>query len=175
MNVLSKKILLVACIGLAACSKAPETSKLSVPANRPVTQTAGAADLVPPVNELRVTVASPTVATAVGKKENGRLSSTGRAGVLMFGPYVSLKAGRYSVKVFGEVSHVPKGEFVLVDAVSEKATRKHAEVKITAPTSGDLFAQFDLHLPNDVKEFEIRAVTPGDARISIASYEVLAK
>jgi ABC-type uncharacterized transport system auxiliary subunit len=169
MNVLHNKIILVACVVLTACSKVPETAKPNaVPTNRPVAQT------VVPVNELRLTMASPAVATAVGKKENGRLNATGRAGVLMFGPYASLKAGRYSVKVFGEVSYLPNGEFVLVDAVSEKATRKHAQMKVSGPTSGDLLAQFDVQLQSDVKEFEVRAVVPSEARVSIASYEVTA-
>ncbi|UOV06580.1 hypothetical protein MUU77_15385 [Pseudoxanthomonas sp. F37] len=110
--------------------------------------------------------------TQGGKWVDGKLvNDSSRNGYVLFGPYVGLKAGTYTVSLQGNVDAVAAGQFRL-DAASGKGTVAHGGVNVTQVGP---FPTFDIVLASDVSDLEIRALVPKDARVSITSYQVARK
>ncbi|QYR52728.1 hypothetical protein [Lysobacter soyae] len=109
----------------------------------------------------------------VGTLTNGRLESTGKAGFLMFGPYIGLKAGRYHLKIDGSVATVPEGKTIVVDVASDAGKNIIQKQEIAAPTqAGAALTEFDVTLPVDTAKVEVRVNVPEGAKVDITGYRL---
>lgn len=109
----------------------------------------------------------------VGIVANGEISSTGKEGYLIFGPYAALDAGTYKVTVSGAVESLSEGSHVTVDVVSNQGANTLGSVEISAvPATGMPLAEFTATLPNDVSDIEVRVFVPASSRVSVSGYRV---
>lgn len=106
--------------------------------------------------------------SAVGHRApNGNLETTGRAGMLQYGPYVDLLPGAYSVTWFGSA---PEGADFVVDVTAGRGERSLVRRRVRARTGrreGPLCGlEFELSEPATEVEFRLEVPAHADLRLS---------
>lgn len=119
---------------------------------------------------LELVAADPKVRTQVGVKEAGALVSTGKAGVLAFGPYQSLPAGRYLVSLRGSASK----PFSL-DVVSNIGKQVHGRKQFAAQESADTLASLPFDLAAPVQNLEVRILIPEGSDAKVVGYKIVTR
>lgn len=92
-------------------------------------------------------------ATQIGRLLHGRMTTCGTPGLLIYGPYVALSAGQYSVKAYG--GGVGRA---WMDVCSSRGQTIHSHCEF-APGDVDMevvLAELNLALPADVDDLEVR-------------------
>lgn len=110
--------------------------------------------------------------TQVGERQDAKLVSNGNAGYLLFGPYVPLQAGTYNLLIKGDVEALADGGKVRIDVASAKGKAIHGGQDVT--DKGAL-PSFDVVLPADAADVEVRVQVPQDARVSVEAYQLVKK
>jgi hypothetical protein len=108
--------------------------------------------------------------TLVGVLADGALTTAATAGFLHFGPYVPMRAGRYTLVIRGSAQRL---DAAWVDVVSGKGTTRHAHhVLGREPVStGDLL-RTSLMLEAAVEDLEIRLHVGADDALTLLGYEL---
>lgn len=173
MNKLLRSITAMALLASVACSESTPTStdassaasapEASAPAAKP-TEPAAA-----PVESLAKNMATDPVSSQIGQKVDGRLTSNGKAGFLLFGPYVAFAPGSYTATIVGEVGELRPGTKVRLDVVSAKGKTVHGQVEVAQ--AGDLPA-FDFTVPEVASDLEVRVLVPGGGEVTLESYSL---
>lgn len=100
----------------------------------------------------------PRLATSCGEKKLGAICSIGQPGMLMFGPYVSLPAGRYAARVIGEAWAPAEGVEIAFDIVSENGETRWFEEAVTYPQAvKGVLLDRTIVFPRDLERVELRA------------------
>lgn len=90
--------------------------------------------------------------TQVGTLARGRLRASGEPGLLLYGPYVPLSAGQYTIEVEGAGAGLS-----WMDACSGKGSRVHAHRNLTGTAEGGQHGvHMELNLHANVTDLEIR-------------------
>lgn len=107
--------------------------------------------------------------TQVGRLVRGRMMTSGIPGLLLYGPYVPVNAGRYMVNVYGGGT----GN-ALLGASSRTGTKVHLHHPFTAAGTDTktLLAQFELSLEVDVPDLEVRVWVDAEASIWLGEVEI---
>ncbi|MBP1475463.1 glycosyltransferase family 4 protein [Frateuria sp. MAH-13] len=107
--------------------------------------------------------------TQVGHLARGRMMSSGIAGQLLYGPYVPLRAGRYSVRIYGGGSGP-----ALLDVCSSAGATIHAERAFVADDRrvGSMLVEVELPLDLDVTDLEVRISVEANTSIWVTQVEV---
>ncbi|MFT8643607.1 hypothetical protein [Gluconacetobacter sp.] len=97
--------------------------------------------------------AHPRLKTDIGLKDAISICSTGKAGTLIYGPYISLKAGNYVIRLFGEI-RIPRANSPMVIALrvtsdSGKVLWSTYELENIQPVKG-LILEHYFSLPQDI-------------------------
>ena len=107
--------------------------------------------------------------TAAGAKGDGAISASGSAGVLMYGPYVPLAAGRYSLLLSGS----GKTPFS-VDVVTDAGAKTSAKTDFAGAESADgSLAKLDFELAEPTAAIEFRITVPEGGDTKVLSYKVV--
>lgn len=121
-----------------------------------------------------INVADGRVGTLVGKKDSqGALVSQHAAGVLMYGPYLSIEPGKYRVVVRG-TCQVANGAALTLDVVHSKAaiTLARKMVGTAEDATKGVLATLDFQAPHGAADLEIRAVVSDGATAAITGYSL---
>ena len=107
--------------------------------------------------------------TQVGRLARGRMSTCGSAGLLLYGPYVRLDAGRYKISIYGGGS----GR-AWMDVCSSLGTKVHVRRDFTPCDSetGTSLIDVELMLDSDVSDLEIRVGVDADAEMWLCGVEI---
>lgn len=112
----------------------------------------------------------------VGMLGNGMISSTGKAGYLVYGPYAALDAGTYQVTLDGTFESLPEGSHATVDVVSNQGANILGSAEISsAPAAGAALADFVATVPASATDVEVRVFVPDKGRVSVSGYRVQPK
>lgn len=106
----------------------------------------------------------------VGKLVRGQLVSTGRAGMLLYGPYVSMQAGSYRLEVLG--SGTATG---WMDVCSAQGAHVHASLPFELAASGDpshVLLSLPFTLDHAVSDLEIRVCVQTPLPVAISALQV---
>jgi hypothetical protein len=114
--------------------------------------------------------ADAKVRTQVGTKDQGVLTATGKNGVLAFGPYLPLGAGKYTVTVKGSTST----PFSL-DVVSDAGKTIHAQKQFAAQESAETLATLPFDLAAPAQHVEIRLIVPQGSDAKLVGYKVISR
>lgn len=154
---------------VSACGEQPRdpAQTAAVPASVPAK-----ASSVSPVDSLTKRVATDKLFTQAGTLVDGAMRNDGKAGFLLYGPYVPFAAGVYTVVIKGSVDELPAGQHVRLDVVSSRGKVWHVHTEVNA--KGDLPA-FDLTLPQAVSDLEVRVFVPAGSKVAVESYQVSKK
>jgi hypothetical protein len=165
-------------VAVSACGEQPsEPAQAAAPATSPqvpasVVQPIVVAPVVNPVDSLVKTMATDAISTQVGKVVEGQMTNGGKAGFLLFGPYISFSAGTYAVTTKGRIEELPAGQKVRLDVVSARGRTKHGQIEVKQ--TGDL-PTFEFTLPEAVGDVEIRVLVPAGSKVAVESYQVTKK
>ena len=91
--------------------------------------------------------------TQVGRRHRCRMESTRESGWLVFGPYLPLPAGRYSLIAFGGHKNVAGSEFIDLTSDGGRQTHSHAMLE---PDGEGWRVNVQVDLPAPVSDFEVR-------------------
>ncbi|WP_081974936.1 glycosyltransferase family 4 protein [Novilysobacter arseniciresistens] len=107
----------------------------------------------------------------VGQLARGRMASTGEPGVLLYGPYVTMPAGRYSMALHGRGAGSG-----WMDVCSEAGTSIHARMGLELSHLEDgadcVLARMEFELFHDVRDLELRVGLDQRAWMEIAHVEI---
>lgn len=110
----------------------------------------------------------------VGNKVNGTVHATGASGALVFGPYVSLSTGSYTLLVEGSST----GPFT-VDVVYGAGSGQLAAKQFLSAAGNEVgkgsLASLDFDVSEAVTSAEFRVIVPDNTDTSIASYMVVTR
>ncbi len=108
--------------------------------------------------------------TEAGLRIDDAIHSTQKSGVLVFGPYMPLPAGKYYVQFYGEASIF--GE-AYVDVVANKGQLHLAKSAVKQTKCRDVFAEVELVLSHAVKDLETRIWVTAIDNIRLESIAIL--
>jgi hypothetical protein len=149
---------------VAACEEQPKTPTTAAPA-----QTPEKAPSISPVDSLTKTVATDKLYTQIGTVVDGAMRNDGKAGFLIYGPYVPFAAGTYTVAIKGRIDELPAGQHVRLDVVSSRGNGKYVQTDVNEKGA---FPAFDLTLPEAVTDLEVRVFVPAGSKVVVESYRV---
>jgi hypothetical protein len=109
----------------------------------------------------------PRYFTKVGLREGRDMCTTNTAGHLLYGPYLSLPAGQYSVFIFGTLSGGSTNK-VSVDVAVEKGTRILAHSTLAMPDVQSCLLSMDVLLEKPCTDLEIRVLVRDENVVRIA-------
>lgn len=99
--------------------------------------------------------ASPRLGTQAGEKVGDVIRSTGQTGVLVYGPYLSLAAGSYEVRIWGKASDVGADQ-AHVDISCTGGTVTMAREAMRPQSSGPVLASLSFTLDDPCPDLEVR-------------------
>lgn len=107
----------------------------------------------------------------VGRLARGRMASTGQAGILLYGPYLTMPAGRYSMELHGSGAGLG-----WMDVCSGAGTNVHSRLGLEIQHVEDgvdrLLARMDFELFHDVQDLELRVGLDERAWMEISHIEI---
>jgi hypothetical protein len=127
-------------------------------------------------NEIRLQAGDAHLHTQVGVERDGFIASTGKAGVLLFGPYLPLSTGRYRASLYfaSDGPQAPIGRMDIVASQGRKvfAARPIGPGNISAAPPG-YRVDLDFDLDQRVRDLELRVFVDAGASMRVARYEIL--
>ncbi|MEQ1517344.1 MAG: DUF4214 domain-containing protein [Usitatibacteraceae bacterium] len=103
----------------------------------------------------RCTAADPRLKTLVGKRVGDSMESTGAEGFLFYGPYISLPAGDYRIRVHGEITNPGAVDF-RVETTANFGNTILSLSPLHVTRSSALIADVHVRLTTPVSDFEVR-------------------
>jgi hypothetical protein len=114
---------------------------------------------------------SPDTPHQVGRYENGALHSDGRAGFLLFGPYVSLQAGKYHLAVKGSVK---SSDGAWADVVSQHGQVVHGRFPVLEKEDGSgMLLDTEITIDNHADDVEVRLFVNEGSLLHVSAYKLL--
>jgi hypothetical protein len=167
---------------LPGCERTPPEASgpasVAIPEAAPVVANpAPAASPAPAAVVLPFSTDDVRIGTEIGVRTLGLgLSTTGKTGWLMFGPYIPLPAGNYQVALQGVV-HEGHAGAVHVDVAQGKGTEVLAAMEIDAPallapSSPDGMVVLPFTLTQDSSSLEIRIRVTETSNLSVSGYVI---
>jgi hypothetical protein len=97
-------------------------------------------------------------------------ATDGRAGVLFFGPYAAVPAGRYRLTVYGKIQKLQGGR---IEIVAQGGQRVLLSTVPQIDASGAIIHDVDVDIPDGVSDLEIRAVVTANDVMTVSGYSLL--
>jgi|GEM_PF-830325 len=110
--------------------------------------------------------------TLVGKKTATAIETTGTAGYLMFGPYVTLMEGYYHVKLYGKVFERGGEPKISIDVTINQGWSTLA-FQFIEELEHSLLANLLIHVVGLGRDMEVRIHVPADAKMELYSLEIV--
>lgn len=111
------------------------------------------------------------LSTQVGLRKGRCLHSSGKAGYLIFGPYLPLSVGRYKVVIAGTAKRWSGDE--VFDISCLKSAQKLLHANITCATQGEWRMEFWFDLDRSVDDFESRLWVSDKSDFNLAILEII--
>ena len=105
--------------------------------------------------------------TQVGERAGRNMVSTAQAGYLIYGPYLALDSGEYSVVIHGTLG-ADGASGAWADVAIDKGDCILAEGELTTPEMGDSLAVMQITLENPCRDLEIRIKVGAKDKIEIS-------
>jgi len=116
--------------------------------------------------------AGPDTPAVVGKLDGAaRVAEAGTAGMLQYGPYRSLGAGRYRVTYSVETSGVGVTDFGFVDVTSNNGSHTEGTLAITQAGAQQLTVEFSA--PETLNQVEFHAFSNGRGRFMMRGADIV--
>lgn len=173
----------MAVTGLSACGNDPGPAAPAPVASADATVPAPAAPpavAARPSVQLSFSTDSAAIGSEIGQRNLGAgISTTGKPGWLVFGPYVAMDAGNYEAILVGFVEPDHAGS-VHVDVASEKGERVIAALELDtaallAGQSPGAMVVLPFTLESSVKDLEVRLRVDEKSRLAVSEIQIRSK
>lgn len=124
-----------------------------------------------PDETLRYWGNDPRLFTQVGKGEGRFIRTNGQAGLLVFGPYALLQAGRYRIVVYGTASHWARQEWF--DVAYDKGERHILHAKLEGLNIGKWRYEAEFVLETAADDLEFRVWVADSSRLTLNGIELV--
>lgn len=124
-----------------------------------------------PDGSLRYYGSDERFGTQVGLRKGLEMVTTGAAGYLIYGPYLTLDAGSYRVLVFGEPGAKDRPE-TKVDVTINQASQILAEAAITLPVLKNCLVALTVTIAHQCRDLEIRIWVGEGTKLSVSRVEI---
>lgn len=105
----------------------------------------------------------------MGNVDKSSISTNLKTGFLVYGPYASLKAGRYLLKINGKAIRLI-GAYV--DVVSDKRKKIYARFNLSKRSDNLLIDEFEVKLSKDVSDLEVKVGVVENDEIILHGYSI---
>jgi len=114
---------------------------------------------------------SQPIHSRVGVLSERCLESTGRRGMLHFGPYVPMNSGAYRLRVYGSARST---DGAWVDVASDQGRKVHARFNLSekSENSDQVMVDEEIRLEHDVGDLEIRIYVESETEVSLRGYSL---
>jgi glycosyltransferase involved in cell wall biosynthesis len=109
-------------------------------------------------------VVDPRLQSAVGTIKNGQVSTSGKSGHLLFGPFIPLAKGSYTIDVVGKCTEI--GKLAYIDIATNSGSQILTKIAIQKQ-DGDMLMQLPLDLSEDVEGLEVRIYVSEDTEMYV--------
>jgi glycosyltransferase involved in cell wall biosynthesis len=120
----------------------------------------------------------PRLMTMCGVKAGGVLETTGRQGMLLYGPYVEVDPGRYRLRVYGTNTANAEDRKATLEVVSKAGRRNLAlceiDATVIAPSASGLLARLDFDADEYISDLEFRINVPEETNMTVESVDLVA-
>jgi len=173
----------MAATGLSACGNDPGPAAPAPVASADATVPAPAAPpavAARPSVQLSFSTDSAAIGSEIGQRNLGAgISTTGKPGWLVFGPYIAMDAGNYEAILVGFVEPDHAGS-VHVDVASEKGERVIAALELDtaallAGQSPGAMVVLPFTLESPVKDLEVRLRVDETSRLAVSEIQIRSK
>jgi hypothetical protein len=106
----------------------------------------------------------------VGQRDGTDLVSTGKAGLLLYGPYAKLPAGRYVARFYGHCEADAKGGWV--DACFGKGGTVLTKIELGDSFKPGVIAELPFEIAKPVDDLEVRLWMPAKATVRVESLSI---
>ena len=113
----------------------------------------------------------PRIKTQLGKRQGDSIETTGADGFLFYGPYISLPAGEYQIRIHGEVRNLAKRTFE-VETTAELGDKLLSVHTFDAVRTDGLVAEIDVRIPIAVSGFEVRVSVAAETEMRVDKLEI---
>jgi hypothetical protein len=139
-------------------------------------QEAGIGERLEPGFALTLLSDDPRLRTSCGARVNGAIASSGKAGILLYGPYLEALPGRYRARVYGRWLGEHRDTAGSLEVVTDGGATRLASTAI-APSSAvrgaGALADLDFDCVEQVRNLEIRIEVPEGARLAVESLDLV--
>lgn len=108
--------------------------------------------------------------TQVGKRSSGKLETTATAGCLLFGPYVKLDPGQYTIRAYGQV--LKTGSRASMDAAAHSGAAILGTQNFAASGEIGMISEFQINVESAVADLEIRIFVAEDTVMHLSGLEI---
>ena len=114
----------------------------------------------------------PKLRTRVGHLVGTAMHTTARAGFVLFGPYIPLKAGLYQVKIHGQIKKIDNVIKSYVDVVCNRGLIVLAKHNLENLSESHIIADFKIMVAEDISDFEMRVWASAEAHFHVKKLQV---
>jgi O-antigen biosynthesis alpha-1,2-mannosyltransferase len=114
---------------------------------------------------------SPLIRTEVGNIQGRNLTSTKTAGCLMFGPYLTLAAGDYQVRIGGALGE-NSAATARMDVTIDKGKRILAKAVLRQPDENGWLVSLPISLEGPCTDLDVRVRVDGHSEVTISMLEI---
>jgi len=126
-----------------------------------------------PIRSVVYSASGNEMKIGVGDVRGRAVITAGKAGFLLFGPYVSLTAGRYRVRITGYAQHLGT-PVAYADIAIEGGTKVLASSPLALRRERGVVFQADIFLETVAAGFEVRVHVSSDTELVVNKLEILA-
>jgi glycosyltransferase involved in cell wall biosynthesis len=108
---------------------------------------------------------------AVGERNGRDVKTNGKAGHLLYGPYLALPAGRYRIAISGSVGRGGLGD-ARMDVAIEVGVASLAETLLTFPDKNGHLANISFVLATACKDLEVRVMVSERSDLTVSMVEI---
>ena len=105
---------------------------------------------------------------STGIKDGAFRVTNGKAGYLIYGPYIPQKAGNYLLRIYGNSNSTSNA---IADVVSNQGSIVYAKFPLKSSVINGVLAYGNVYLPSDVDDLEVRVYVSDTDRIKLSKYE----
>ena len=108
----------------------------------------------------------------IGEQNGFSVQTAGVEGCLLHGPYLGLPAGRYQIRIYGQVNHSGTPPAYADITTQQGSEILHSDALVASSQLG-LVAEMEVFLKTAVTDFEVRVWVAADSDLSISKLEIL--
>lgn len=124
------------------------------------------------VEKYSYAASSPEMGIDTGVVKGQLVSSQGREGRLLYGPFINLPSGSYNIKVHGIIRNIGSS-IAYVDIVSEAGEKLLSLQSISKNSINDEIANLEFYSNKSINSLEVRVYIGNDVDIDISKIEII--